>query len=115
VAIAHGELRSSLTGPSWIVWPTLLSASFGVLLIGYLKAPYGIVGGRFAAILGRVSFSMYVWQYVVFEAIGRFWLSAVRSTPTRWTCWSHLSPYYPSRSRATTLLSAHFSNCACDT
>ncbi|MGA8902485.1 acyltransferase family protein [Bradyrhizobium sp.] len=72
VAIAHGELRSSLTGPSWIVWPTLLSASFGVLLVGYLKAPYGIVGGRFAAFVGRVSFSMYVWQYVVFEAIGRF-------------------------------------------
>jgi peptidoglycan/LPS O-acetylase OafA/YrhL len=71
VAMAHGELRSSLTGPSWIVWPTLLSAGFAVLLVSYLKAPRGIIGRRFVAFVGRVSFSMYVWQYVVFEAIGR--------------------------------------------
>jgi peptidoglycan/LPS O-acetylase OafA/YrhL len=72
VGVAHGELRSSLSGPNWIIWPTLLSASFGVLLVGYLKAPYGIVGGRFVAFVGRVSFSVYAWQYVVFESIGRF-------------------------------------------
>ena len=72
VGMAHGELRSSLTGPSWILWPTLLSAAFAVLLVAYLKAPRAILGSRFAAFVGRVSFSMYVWQYVVFEAIGRF-------------------------------------------
>lgn len=72
VGVAHGELRSSLTGASWIIWPTVLSAGFGVLLVSYLKSPYGIVGGRFVAFVGRVSFSMYVWQYVVFESIGRF-------------------------------------------
>lgn len=72
VGVAHGELRSSLTGPTWIVWPTLLSAGFAVLLVSYLKAPRAIIGSRFVAFVGRVSFSMYVWQYVVFEAIGRF-------------------------------------------
>lgn len=72
VGMAHGELRSSLTGPSWILWPTLLSAGFAVLLVGYLKAPRTIIGSRFVAFVGRVSFSMYVWQYVVFKAIGQF-------------------------------------------
>ncbi|HEY5066245.1 MAG TPA: acyltransferase [Xanthobacteraceae bacterium] len=72
VGIAHGELRSSPSGSTWIVWPTLLSTALGVRLVSYLKAPYGIIGGRVIAYVGRVSFSMYVWQYVVFEAIGRF-------------------------------------------
>lgn len=49
-----------------------MSAGFAVLLVGYLKAPRAIIGSRFVAFVGRVSFSMYVWQYVVFKAMGRF-------------------------------------------
>lgn len=72
VGIAHGELHSSLTGPSWIAWPTILSTGFAALLVTYLKARRGIIGGRIAAFAGRVSFSVYVWQYVVFGAVRPF-------------------------------------------
>lgn len=72
VGIAHGELRSSLTGPTWIVWPTILSLGFAGLLVTYLKATRGIIGGRVAGFVGRVSFSIYVWQYVVFGAVKPF-------------------------------------------
>lgn len=72
IGIAHGELRSSHNGPTWIVWPTILSAAFAALLVSYLKAAHGIVGGRLVAFVGRISFSIYVWQYVVFGAVQPF-------------------------------------------
>jgi peptidoglycan/LPS O-acetylase OafA/YrhL len=68
VGIAHGELRYH-TGLDWIFWPTAQSLAFGALLITYLKASRGIIGGQIAALVGKVSFSMYVWQYVVFNAV----------------------------------------------
>jgi peptidoglycan/LPS O-acetylase OafA/YrhL len=69
VAIARVQLQSPQTGPIWIFWPTILSLGFATLLVTYLKARRGIIGSHFVGFVGRVSFSMYAWQYVVFDAV----------------------------------------------
>jgi peptidoglycan/LPS O-acetylase OafA/YrhL len=60
--------------PIWVFWPTIIALCFGVLLLSYLLAQRGMPGGKMWAFVGRISFSMYVWQYLVFLAIRR-WLT----------------------------------------
>jgi peptidoglycan/LPS O-acetylase OafA/YrhL len=67
--LAYGQLHSPATGAVWILWPTILPLGFAGLLVTYLAARRGIVGSSVIAFVGRVSFSMYAWQYVVFGAV----------------------------------------------
>jgi peptidoglycan/LPS O-acetylase OafA/YrhL len=83
--IAKGELISINTSFGWIVWPTILPLAFAALIVTYLSARRGVPGGRFFAFAGRVSFSIYAWQYVVFGAVN----GIVRRFPID----GHFDPY----------------------
>jgi peptidoglycan/LPS O-acetylase OafA/YrhL len=55
--------------PLWIVWPTLQGAMFGTLLVGYLVARQEIWGSAAFAWIGRISYSVYVWQYLMLTTV----------------------------------------------
>lgn len=63
--------------PVWIVWPTIQAVLMATLLITYLGAR-SMPAMRWLAYVGKISFSIYAWQILIFYAT----LPVIRGLPS---------------------------------
>jgi len=72
ITITSWEINIKQTSPFWIISNTLLALAYSGLLIAYLRANRQIIFGGFFSLVGRVSYSIYVWQIFIYYAVINF-------------------------------------------
>lgn len=53
----------------WIVWPTMAASAFAIFLVVYMLTVQVFPGSKVVAWIGKISFSLYVWQALIHQAI----------------------------------------------
>lgn len=66
--ITQLEVSTPKNSPLWIILNTLLAIAYAGMLVTYLKSSREVFFSPIFSLIGRVSYSIYAWQYLIYYA-----------------------------------------------
>jgi peptidoglycan/LPS O-acetylase OafA/YrhL len=66
------EASTPKNSPLWIFCNTFLATAYAGMLVTYLNSSRQIIFSSFFSLIGRVSYSIYVWQFFIYHAALNF-------------------------------------------